>query len=288
MIDGIYQSVICFYMPYLLFAPARPVTENGLDISDSKRIGIYVACSAIAVVNTYILMNTYQWDWLMLLLVAISILLIFFWTGVYSAFQASAQFFKAAPEVYGQLSFWTLFLLTIIICLLPRFTIKAFQKVFRPRDIDVIREQVRQGKFKYLDQFEAYIPPGKTASPSSSEISAPVKNKPGSGKDMVDDERPIYPPSVAPTNTTHNNRSQNGSDGTNYTGHRVSLGPPTRPSFDRPRPSFERIRDSMDRIRPSFEASNDFTSAAMLTRMESSHSDVPTRKHMPHGSSSLR
>merc|ERR1711963_763053 len=28
----------------------------------------------------------------------------------------------------------------------------------------------------------------------------------------------------------------------------------------------------MDRVRPSFEQSNDFTSAAMLTRLESSHS----------------
>jgi len=33
----------------------------------------------------------------------------------------------------------------------------------------------------------------------------------------------------------------------------------------------------MDRIRPSFEQSNDFTSAALLTRLESSHSFGPIR-----------
>ncbi|KAI9748069.1 MAG: c-5 sterol desaturase, partial [Chaenotheca gracillima] len=30
MIDGIYQSLICFFMPYLLFSPATAVTSNGL------------------------------------------------------------------------------------------------------------------------------------------------------------------------------------------------------------------------------------------------------------------
>lgn len=288
MLDGIYQSVICFFMPYLLFASAGFVTKDGRNVNDSKRIGVYVACATIAVVNTYILLNTYRWDWLMLLLVALSILLIFFWTGVYTAFTASAQFYKAAPEVYGQLTFWILFLLTIAICLLPRFSIKAFQKIFMPLDIDIIREQIRQGRFKYLNQYEAYVPPGKASSASSSDISAPNQASQKPAKAFDDEERPMYPPSVAPTGTTHNPRSQNGSDGTNYTGHKMSLEQPTRPSFDRPRPSFDRMRDSMDRIRPSFEASNDFTSAALLTRMESSHSDLPTRIRQPHGSSSLR
>ena len=289
MLDGIYQSVICFFMPYLLFASGNSVTEDGRNINDNKRMGVYVACTAIAVVNTYILLNVYRWDWLITLLVAISILLIFFWTGVYTAFSSSLQFYKAAPEVYGQLTFWALFLIAVCICLLPRFTVKAFQKIFVPLDVDIIREQVRQGKFKYLDKYEAYVPPGKKASSaSSSDVSQPIKGDAETRMPLQDDERPIYPPSVAPTGTTHNPRSQNGSDGTDFTGHKNSLDiPPTRPSLDRPRPSFDRMRESMDRIRPSYEASNNFTSAALLTRVESSHSDVVQRRQ-PLGSSSLR
>ncbi|KAK4999336.1 phospholipid transporting ATPase, partial [Elasticomyces elasticus] len=116
------------------------------------------------------------------------------------------------------------------------------------------------------------------------------------------DERPIYPASVAHTATTYNPRSNNGSDGTDHTARRssldrqplfaassstpdgngagrTSLERPNRPSFETPRhsferpsPSFDRLRTSMDRTRPSFEASNDFTSAAYLARVESSHS----------------
>ena len=287
MFDGIYQSLICFFMPYLLFASGSFVTGDGLSINDNKRIGVYVACAVIVVVNVYILMNTYRWDWLMLLLVAVSILLIWFWTGVWTASTIAGQFYKAAPEVYGQLTFWVLTLLTVIICLLPRFSFKAFQKIYLPLDVDIVREQIRQGKFKYLDKYEAYVPPAKMTSPSSSDVSQPMKAPLGKQIPFDDEERPIYPPSVAPTGTTHNPRSQNGSDGTEYTGHKQSLEQPVRPSFDRPRPSFDRLRSSMDQIRPSFEASNDFTSAALLTRMESSHSEAPPHR-MPHGSSSLR
>src|SRR5438552_958625 len=130
MLDSIYQSLICFYMTYLLFAPAEFVTENGLNVDDRVRMGVYVACAAVVVVNAYILLNTYRWDWLMLLIVSISALLVWFWTGVYSSFTVADQFYKAAPQVYGQLTFWAVSLLTVIISLLPRFVCKAFQKIY--------------------------------------------------------------------------------------------------------------------------------------------------------------
>lgn len=317
MIDGMYQSVIVFYLVYLLFEPATFNSHNGLDVADNKRMGIYIASAAVIVVNIYMLMNTYRWDWLMLLITAISILLIWAWTGIYTAFDAGFTFYKAAPQVYGELSFWASILLGTIVCLLPRFTVKSIQKIYFPLDVDIIREQVVQGKFDYLKESDSFIPPPppaeteKVNSLSSSDISKPG-NKPGERNTMSsvpDDERPIYPPSVAPTATTHNPRSQNGSDSTNFTGPRYSwpdqqqqqpqpsadrlgedrladLRPSprvsmdrsrpsmdrTRPSMDRSRPSYDRARSSMDRIRHSFEASNDFTSAARLSRLESSHS----------------
>lgn len=286
MFDGIYQSLICFFMPYLLFSAANFVTGNGLSVNDNKRIGVYTACAVVVVINLYLLLNTYRWDWLIVLLAVISSLLIWFWTGVYTAFETADQFYGAAPQSFGQLSFWVLTLLIVIVCLLPRFAIKAFQKLFLPRDIDIIREQVRQGHFRYLDQYEAYVPP-KTAhmSATSSDLSPAPKN---AKTPFDDDERPIYPPSVAPTGTTHN-RSSDGTDCTRGPRRSQELAPPKRPvSFDRPRPSFDRLRSSMDQVRASFEASNDFTSVALLTRVESSHSDIPNVKRPPPGSSGLR
>lgn len=269
MLDGLYQSVMCFFMPYLLFRPANFVHSNGMNINDRVRIGVLVASSAVLASNGYILLNTYRWDWLTVLINMISSLLIFFWTGVWSSVTSSGQFYKAAPEVYGALSFWVVLLLTVIICLLPRFAIKALQKVFFPRDVDIIREQVIQGRFKYLEQFEAYVPPkavdiGTTPdselSAVSSDTGRTLEKKLRKEPTIPEDERPIYPPSVAPTATTHNPRSQTGSDGTNYAAS-LDLGYSRRQSLEQSRMSWDRKHSSVN--------SNDFTSAGMLARVES-------------------
>jgi phospholipid-translocating ATPase len=249
MLDGLYQSVICFYVAFLLFHPNSFVTSNGLSLDDRETFGVYVAPAAVICINVYILLNTYRWDWLMCLLVAISVLLLWFWTGVYSSFTSSDYFYKAASEVFREATFWAVTALSIIISLLPRFCIKVIQKVYFPYDIDIIREQVRQGKFDYLNDVDGSESMSKGSSTTESDIVKPSKHTHYPSVD--EDQRPIYPPSVAPTATTHNPRSQHGSDGTDFTRHRSSLEthyPPVRPSVDRARPSFDRLRTSMDRF----------------------------------------
>lgn len=160
MSDGFYQSLICFFMPYLLYLHGTFQGENGLDIADRPRMGVLIASAAVISSNTYILLNTYRWDWLTVAINAFSSLLIFFWTGVYSSAKASYQFYKSAPQVYGALAFWAALLVTVAICLLPRLFIKAIQKVFFPRDVDIIREQVSLGMFKDLkSSSEPTLPP---------------------------------------------------------------------------------------------------------------------------------
>ncbi|GJC82899.1 phospholipid-transporting ATPase DNF1 [Colletotrichum liriopes] len=290
MLDGVYQSVMVFYIPYLAVAGTSFVTKNGLNIEDRTRLGAYIAHPAVFVINAYILINTYRWDWIMILIVVLSDLMIFIVTGIYTATEGSMFFYKAAPQVYAQASFWAVFFIVPVISLFPRFAIKAIQKVYFPYDVDIIREQERQGKFSRLTQGDEATVMGEqeaSKTPSNSSDSS-RKGKHMHYASVDEDRRPIYPPSVA-THTTHNPRSQNGSDGTNYTGHRQSMDmahtqsldmtPPMRSSFDRPRPSYDRsrpsydrIQASMDRTRASFEASNDFTSAARLSRIESSQS----------------
>ena len=294
--DGLYQSLICFYMAYLLFAPATFNTENGRGVDDRERMGIYVACVSILVINSYILMNTYKWDWIMVLVTCITILLVFAWTGIYSSFKSSFQFYRGGQEVYGTLAFWVLTLLTWIMCLLPRFSIKFFQKNYRPYDVDVIREQVRQGKFDYLNEYEAYVPPKLVDSsgassdrPEETPIETNTNQQHMRYPSVTESQRPIYPPSEAPTRDTKHPHSQTGSDGTDRTKsfdvnrtvppidvHHSPADRPRppykRPSLERVRSSFERSRQSFEKGRTSFEASRDFTSAAYLSRMESSHS----------------
>ncbi|EEY15679.1 phospholipid-transporting ATPase [Verticillium alfalfae VaMs.102] len=278
MVDGIYQSVMAFWIPYLTVVSTSFVTFNGQNIEDRTRLGAYIAHPIVLTINMYILINTYRWDWFIVLCVVISDAMIFLTTGIFTAQTSSGAFYGAGAQIYSQASFWAVLFIVPVVCLFPRFAIKALQKVYFPYDVDIIREQERQGKFAHLNQAPLDKEVDATTAGRSSARASTSSDSEPKGKHMhyasVDeDRRPIYPPSVA-TRTTHNPRSQNGSDGTNYTGHRMSLdlAPPIRPSFDRARPSYDRIRASMDRVRPSFEASSDFTSAARLSRIESSQS----------------
>jgi phospholipid-translocating ATPase len=288
MIDGLYQSVIVYYVPYLIFYTARPVTDSGLDVMDRMRFGVYVAHPAIFAINMYIMINTYQWDWILLLVVCISDLFIFVFTGIFTAIPgASGYLYGAAAEVYGEATFWANFFIVPIICLFPRFAIKSIQKVYFPYDVDIIREQERMGMFDYLKPNKDQKEPNdaKSAQSDSSEEAMRKVNH-ASYASIDEDQRPIYPPSTTTRYTSHTHQhSQNNSNSTNYSlpAGRMSLEVPDahgrqpaagRPSVDRARPSYDRIRASMDRVRPSYEASEDFTSAARLSRIESSQSAI--------------
>ncbi|KAL1882068.1 hypothetical protein VTK73DRAFT_2477 [Phialemonium thermophilum] len=275
MLDGVYQSVMSFFIPYLTVAFSAFVTGNGLDVTDRLRLGCYIIHPAIITINLYILINTYRWDWLMLLVVVLSDMFVFFWTGIYTTTTYSEFFYKAAPQVYGELTFWLVFFVTPVMCIFPRFAIKAIQKVYFPYDVDIIREQITLGDFKTAQSAPRAGEESTTkgAASESSEERSPRRRKHAAYASVDEDRRPIYPPSVA----THNTRTQNGSDGSNFTIHNrqsmdMATEMPVRQSVDRTRPSYDRARGSMDRIRASFEQSNDFTSAARLSRVESSHS----------------
>jgi phospholipid-translocating ATPase len=196
-------------------------------------------------------------------------------------------------------------IVTPIICLLPRVAIKSIQKQRFPYDVDIIREQAKLGKYADADAAAATnATEGEGSSAKSSSSSGKLSGRSRKAKhtqyaSVDEDRRPIYPPSIA----THNTRTQNGSDGTTYIMQsrasaelqqqqqqqhqqeqqqddsiNIGIGEEperavTRPSIDRCRPSYDRVRRSIDgRVRPSFEASNDFTSAARLSRIESTHS----------------
>lgn len=267
MFDGLYQSIICYFVTHLVFYTGIFANETGHNVNGSSQMGVYIAHPAIVVINLYILMNTYRWDGTMLGLTLFSILLIWFWTGVYTADVSAFQFYKAAPQVYGTLSFWVVLLLTVVICLLPRFFAKALQKIFLPRDIDIVREQVRQHKFDYLNDQDpsTLLIPKKPAdmdgdhmaksvsSSDATESTPPVKNRSLSNVNrkshqarLEDDQTPIIePPGTSHTQTTiRGPHSQQGSDDTMNS---LQRGEPGRPSYDRARFSQQSYNERLQR-----------------------------------------
>lgn len=155
MFDGLYQSVISFFFPYLLFYVSFQ-NHEGLPVDHRFWLGILCCAVSVTACNIYVLLQQYRWDWLSLLIFALSTLVVFFWTGVWSARSYVGEFYKAGSQILGTLGFWCCFLVAVVICVLPRFTYDFLKRNFKPRDIDIVRELVRKGE--YRDYPEGYDP----------------------------------------------------------------------------------------------------------------------------------
>ncbi|QSL66579.1 hypothetical protein MERGE_000961 [Pneumocystis wakefieldiae] len=151
VLNGFYQSIVCFYFPYFLFYKGTFITLNGINLNGIEDIGVFIAAPVIMVVNISILMNQQQWDWLFMLIWIFSVFLFWLWTIIYSQFTVTIEFYKIAEHVLNTPSFWIVFLLTIIVSLFPQFTMKSVQKIFYPDDIDIIREQRHLNMFEIKD-----------------------------------------------------------------------------------------------------------------------------------------
>lgn len=146
MADAIYQSVISYFFPFLLYRISFQ-DLSGKPVDHRFWMGVVVTCISCISCNLYILMHQYRWDWLSTLIIAISILIIFIWTGLWTVSTYSGEFYKAAPQVFGAASFWACMFIGVLCCLLPRFLFDFIRKMYWPKDIDVIRECVQRGDF---------------------------------------------------------------------------------------------------------------------------------------------
>lgn len=155
MCDGLYQLVVLFFFPYLLLYKAF-ANPQGLAIDHRFWFGVVTVCISVLSCNIYVLLQQFRWDWLTLLIDAISVLLVFFWSGAWSARVFAGEFYKAGAQTMGTLAVWCCLCIGTVVCVLPRFTYDFLTRNFRPRDIDIIREKARKGE--YDDYPIAYDP----------------------------------------------------------------------------------------------------------------------------------
>lgn len=149
MLDGFYQSIICFFYPWFLYSKTGNVSNNGLPLDHRYYVGALVATISTVSCNCYIMLRQNRWDWLSFLINILSNMVLFGWTGIWSSFTTSSEFFKVAARLYGSPSFWACFFVGWIMCLLPRFAYDFASSIIDPKDIQIIRECVKNGDFKH-------------------------------------------------------------------------------------------------------------------------------------------
>uniref|UniRef100_A0A060SZE9 Phospholipid-transporting ATPase n=1 Tax=Blastobotrys adeninivorans TaxID=409370 RepID=A0A060SZE9_BLAAD len=156
MVDGVYQSAIAFFFPYLLYYTAQGQDIQGLPLNHRFWMGLAVCTIGVFSCNIYVLLNQYRWDWLSVLIVVLSCLFVWLWTGAYSSFVASSETYGLANEMMGACIYWAVSFVGIVVCILPHFVYLCVSKMMFPQDVDIVREQWQMGEFDNLP------PPGQS------------------------------------------------------------------------------------------------------------------------------
>lgn len=151
MLDGMYESFICFFFTWFLHWQGVFTNQDGMPVDHRFWLGVFSAHIAVFSCNTYVLFRQYRWDWLTLLFWFLSIAFLFFWTGIWtSSMTSSTVFYKAGVECYGTLTFWVLFAIGTFSSIIPRVAYDVSRQLLNPNDVDIVREQVKRQEYANL------------------------------------------------------------------------------------------------------------------------------------------
>jgi phospholipid-translocating ATPase len=139
VVDAIYQSAVCFGLPYMVFIGPK-LSSDGYDTEGVTELGTFIAGIAVVVANVLVGFTIFSWTWIMFLCIFISSATFFIWTGIYS--NIMTFMFYGEAILFGEGTFWLCLILTFAVCLLPRFTAKYYLQMHHPFDNDIIREIV--------------------------------------------------------------------------------------------------------------------------------------------------
>ncbi|KAJ2156228.1 hypothetical protein GGF46_005333 [Coemansia sp. RSA 552] len=138
VLDGIYQSVVIFFTFYLFTYSSDVQSPNGRawgrsDLSTGPTVSVVIAASLC------VGFNSWQWNWLMAAAIGLSIFICL----AYIAVSSAVRYYSLegiATTVMSTVEFWFGVVISVVVALLPRYCVHSWQKMNRPRDLDIIRE----------------------------------------------------------------------------------------------------------------------------------------------------
>lgn len=138
MLDGTYQSIVSFWVPYFVYFNSTTASVTGRDTSIWE-FGATVACGTVFAANNLIGINTRYFPWFIAIVLTLSSTLVLVWTALYSGL-ADFYFKDVVLYTFSTIEFWASFILVQVLSLLPRAVYKYLQIQYWPRDSDIIRE----------------------------------------------------------------------------------------------------------------------------------------------------
>jgi phospholipid-translocating ATPase len=147
MADGLYQSAILFFIPFLAYGTAAPWSASGRGTEGLYDLGTTIACAGVISANLYVGINTQYWTWMAVVVYTFSTLAIYIWIPVYS-YLAGLPFNGEVAILFSTFSFWAVTLITVFCAVGPKWIVSAFRQSYFPRDKDIVREAWIAGDLK--------------------------------------------------------------------------------------------------------------------------------------------
>jgi len=135
--DAIYQSGVCFYIPY--HALYNTSLKNGLT-ADLYHFGNIITNIVITLVNLCVGVNMKSINWISAMVLILEILSFNIYFVVYINLPFSKNLKAYLRYTFCDSKYWAIYLITIVIALYPRVLIKYIKTTFFPDDSDIYRE----------------------------------------------------------------------------------------------------------------------------------------------------
>ncbi|KNE65371.1 phospholipid-translocating P-type ATPase, flippase [Allomyces macrogynus ATCC 38327] len=144
MFEGLWQSLVCFFVPYAIYAPGQ-ASHYGGTVADRLEMGTTMAAAAITSANLFVAMNTRTFTWLNH--VANWALSIGVFYGYLLAFceTEGASVYGMGRILWSSPAFWLGLLLSVSLSLLPRYVATYWQRMYHPTDRDIAVEYHKFG-----------------------------------------------------------------------------------------------------------------------------------------------
>ncbi|KAF9223068.1 phospholipid-translocating P-type ATPase [Gyrodon lividus] len=154
MLDGLYQSAVVFFIPYLVWSLGLATSWNGKGIDSLADFGTTVGVAAIFAANTYVGLSTNYWTFITWIVVIGSSLVMVLWVVIYSFlpannfFSSTASFVDEVEVLFSNVTFWVTVVFSVLVALAPRFIYKFVSATYMPLDKDLVREMWVCGDLK--------------------------------------------------------------------------------------------------------------------------------------------
>ncbi|KAJ1652243.1 hypothetical protein IWQ61_007376 [Dispira simplex] len=137
--DGVWQSAVSYFVFHFIFYRASVPSHFGSSMGQFD-MSTPVVFTVVMVVTLFLGLKTYSWNWLFIVSMVGSVIVLFAYTPIYALFY-NTDLTGITPVVYGSGMFWFGTLLGVVASLLLVYTFSYIGATYHPEDLDIIRER---------------------------------------------------------------------------------------------------------------------------------------------------